>query len=155
MAVPDSVALPFGTFERTLKDPCNSNAALGISACMEDLEREAKQKSGIPLALAQLRHLVRRTLRPPAALMEEAAVAAEAAGLVSPGTWTEDSPAWESAWSAICQVSLQSYRSVLCPSTPLYTHALSFVLAEDGLLTKLTYDEYACHVKSSCQVLMR
>ena len=38
MAVPDSVALPFGTFERTLEDPVNSDAALGISACMEDLE---------------------------------------------------------------------------------------------------------------------
>lgn len=155
MAVPDSVALPFGTFERTLKDPCNSDAALGISACMEDLEREAKQKSRVPLALAQLRHLVRRTLQPPAALMEEAAVAAEAAGLVSPGTWTEDSPAWKSAWSAICQVSLQTYQSFLRPSTPLDTHALSFVLTENGLLRNWTYDEYACHLKTSCQVLMR
>ena len=152
MAVPDSVALPFGTFERTLKDPCNSDAALGISACMEDLEREAEQKSGIPLALAQLRHLVRRTLRPPAALMEEAAVAAEAAGLVSPGTWTEDSPAWESAWSAICQVSLQTYRSVLHPSMPLDTHALSFVLTENSQLTNFPYDK---HAKTSCQGLMR
>ena len=38
VSVPDSAALPFGTFERVLKDPCNSDAALGISACMEDLE---------------------------------------------------------------------------------------------------------------------
>ncbi len=38
VSIPNSVALPFGTFERTLKDPCNSDAALGISACMEDLE---------------------------------------------------------------------------------------------------------------------
>ena len=38
MAVPESVALPFGTFERTLEDPVNSDAALGISACMNDLE---------------------------------------------------------------------------------------------------------------------
>ncbi len=58
----------------------------------------------MPLALAQLRHLVRRTLQAPAALVEEAAAAAEAAGLVEAGTWTESSPAWESAWSAICQV---------------------------------------------------
>ena len=38
VSVPDSVALPFGSFERVLEDPCNSDAALGISACMEDLE---------------------------------------------------------------------------------------------------------------------
>ena len=38
VSVPESVALPFGAFERTLKDPCNSDAALGISACMDDLE---------------------------------------------------------------------------------------------------------------------
>ena len=38
VSVPESVALPFGAFERTLNDPCNSDAALGISACMEDLE---------------------------------------------------------------------------------------------------------------------
>ena len=38
VSVPDSAALPFGTFERTLKDHCNSDAALGISACMDDLE---------------------------------------------------------------------------------------------------------------------
>ena len=67
-------------------------------------QKEAKQKGGVPLALAQLRHLIRRTLRPPPALREEAAAAAEAAGLIQQGTWTEDSTAWESAWAAICQV---------------------------------------------------
>ena len=60
----------------------------------------------MPLALAQLRHLVRRTLQAPGALVAEAASAAEAAGLVEAGAWTEDSPAWHSAWSAICQVPL-------------------------------------------------
>ena len=74
------------------------------NACLFGLQKEAKQKGGVPLALAQLRHLVRRTLQAPAALVEEAATAAEAAGLVEAGAWKEDSPAWESAWSAICQV---------------------------------------------------
>ncbi|BDA48979.1 Alpha-glucan water dikinase, chloroplastic [Coccomyxa sp. Obi] len=101
VAVPASVALPFGAFERTLQDPSNAAYADTIQGLQKDLE---KADHGIPSALAQLRQLVATSLTAPAALVEEAAAAAEAAGLVEAGQWTPESAAWSDAWSAICQV---------------------------------------------------
>lgn len=37
VAVPASVALPFGVFERTLKDPANKAAAASIAALQKEL----------------------------------------------------------------------------------------------------------------------
>lgn len=74
---------------------------------------QEKADQGIPSALAELRQLVATSLAAPAALVEEAAAAAEAAGLVEAGQWTPKSSAWNEAWSAICQAS---------PASSQFTH---------------------------------
>jgi hypothetical protein len=37
VGVPASIALPFGAFERTLKDPCNAEAAAQIQSLQDNL----------------------------------------------------------------------------------------------------------------------
>lgn len=81
---------------------------------------QEKADDGIPSALAQLRQLVATSLAAPAALVGEAAAAAEAAGLVEAGQWTPESAAWSDAWSAIRQASASILNAqnlqVLCGS---------------------------------------
>ncbi|KAA6428767.1 MAG: carbohydrate-binding module family 45 protein [Trebouxia sp. A1-2] len=100
IAVPASVALPFGTFERVLKDDVNTDAAAAVAK----LQKQLSSAKGIPPALAELRHTVATQLQPPTGLQQELASQAEEGGLISPGDWSEGSEKWTHAWSAICQV---------------------------------------------------
>lgn len=66
-----------------------------------DLQGSAK---GIPPALNELRQTVATQLHPPSGFQQELATQAEEGGLISSGDWSEGSPEWAHAWSAICQV---------------------------------------------------
>ena len=68
VALPTSVALPFGTFERVLEDAANTRAAAEATRLLKALE---KSKEGVPAELAQLRQTVATQLHAPAALVAE------------------------------------------------------------------------------------
>lgn len=72
-------------------------------------QSKSRHGEGVPESLAALRQAVSRSLAAPAALVEEAAAAAEAVGLVEAGAWQPSSSAWRSAWSAICKVSTKPF----------------------------------------------
>ena len=104
VAMPSSVAFPFGTFERVLADPANAIAAAEIAAAEKELAAVA-EGSGIPPMLRVLRNTIRTQLIAPPALVTAAATAAEAAGLISKGDWADSSsPAWVETWAAVSQV---------------------------------------------------
>ncbi|DBB11157.1 TPA: Phosphoglucan, water dikinase, chloroplastic [Trebouxia sp. C0006] len=100
IAVPASLALPFGTFERVLKDDVNAEAAAAVAK----LQKQLSSAKGIPPALVELRQTVATQLQPPTGFQQELASQAEEGGLISPGDWSEGSEKWTHAWSAICQV---------------------------------------------------
>lgn len=107
--MPSSIALPFGSFERVLKDPANKAVASQIAA-MEAQAAAAAAGAGVPPSLSALRRIIRSELQAPAALVAEGAAAAEAAGLIAPGAWAAaDSPGWAAAWAAVCRVWASKY----------------------------------------------
>lgn len=67
---PTSIALPFGAFERALKDDTNKEAAAAIKTA-ERAAGRAPKGSGVPPALAELRRLIAGSLHPPPGLAEE------------------------------------------------------------------------------------
>ncbi|KAK9803518.1 hypothetical protein WJX73_002149 [Symbiochloris irregularis] len=98
--VPTSVAVPFGSCERALKDGANAEVAEAIEAAQRELDAAARGE-GMPPALHTLQTLVATQLQPPSSLASEIATAAESAGLVPKSEWAEGTRGWDQAWSAI------------------------------------------------------
>lgn len=69
LALPASVALPFGSFERVLKEKPNSAAAKEVARLIQALERSAEGE--VPPELAQLRAVSTTQLTAPDQLISE------------------------------------------------------------------------------------
>lgn len=70
VSLPASVALPFGTFERTLADQANSAVANEVNSLVSKLDQSRGGGIGVPKELAALRKVV-AGLKAPEALKSE------------------------------------------------------------------------------------
>ena len=113
--IPNSVALPHGTFERLLVEPINAALAKDVAKWQAEADKAAASASRHPLpaaALASLRRAVRRRLRPTPELSSAMAAKAAAAGLIaSESVWkfskedcSDASTELRAAWRAISAV---------------------------------------------------
>jgi len=112
--IPNSVALPHGTFERLLAEPVNAALAKDVAKWQAEADKAATS-AALPLpaeALAALRGAVRRRLRPTPEVSSALAAKATAAGLIpSASVWefsksdcSDASPELRRAWKAISAV---------------------------------------------------
>lgn len=112
--IPNSVALPHGTFERLLAEPVNAALARDVAKWQAEADRAAASPA-LPLpaaALAALRRAVRRRLRPTPELAAALAAKAAAAGLIpSASVWeftkpdcSDAGPELRRAWRAVSAV---------------------------------------------------
>lgn len=103
---PTSITLPFGTFERVLELPENTDVAAQLAQLGAELD--AAPAGAVPAALAQKRELLAHHLQPCSQLLAALAAAAEKAGLVTAEVaqrmMQPASVEGEGLWSAICQV---------------------------------------------------
>eukprot|EP00898_Chlorokybus_atmophyticus_P007825 jgi/Chlat1/8043/Chrsp73S00600 len=100
--LPASIALPFGTFERVLKEQGNKRLAGKVSKALERMDA-SKKADTVPKELSELRAMIGQELSAPAALKKELTAIAEKEGLIAKGGW-EKAAAWNRAWNAIRQV---------------------------------------------------
>jgi len=112
--IPNSVALPHGTFERLLSEPVNAALSKDVARWQAEADKAAASASS-PLpaaALAALRRAVRRRLRPTPELCSAMAAKAAAAGLIpSASLWEFSNPdcsdasaEFKRAWKAVSAV---------------------------------------------------
>lgn len=102
VAVPSSVALPFGSFERTLSHRNNTATARRVAALQKQLD--AHKSGGVPEVLEQLRHTISTELLAPEDLASELSQKAREVGIRGAEDWESCSGSWGPTWSAICQV---------------------------------------------------
>jgi alpha-glucan,water dikinase len=108
IAAPASIALPFGTFEKTLADARNRETALRWRELIGRLD--APRGGGLPELLAALRATV-RALLPPDALCAQLLAAAAAAGM---RPWGDGRAAWECitrVWASLWNDRAQASRA--------------------------------------------
>lgn len=108
VAVPASVSLPFGTFERVLSDPANDAVKAELASALAEVDAAAA-KGGDPAAvsagLQRVRDAVSVGLAPPEGLAGELEKALKAAGLVDAAVdMAPGSDAFWDAWEAVCKV---------------------------------------------------
>ena len=112
--IPNSVALPHGTFERLLTEPVNASLAKDVARWQAEADKAAASASSpLPAAvLASLRRAIRRRLRPTPELSSAMAKKAAAAGLIpSASVWefkqadcSDASSEFKAAWKAVSAV---------------------------------------------------
>ena len=103
---PKSLALPYGTYEKVLNDPINSNAKKHIESLQKKLDNKKSSKrplQGIPQEVSQIRQSIANSLSPPPQLLGELGSILEEKNLDT----LNESP--ENAWKAICHVWASVY----------------------------------------------
>jgi alpha-glucan,water dikinase len=109
VAIPVSLALPYGTLDKVLQDKVNKKTKKAVS----DLEGSLAGKEsspGIPEELASLRQVVSDAIVAPADLFKELSSKARSANLIAENEWKSiDCPSWKATWAAICQVWASSW----------------------------------------------
>lgn len=103
VAVPATIAIPFGTFERVLADPINGPIRDEFVDLVNQLSREP-HPARLSASLEQIRMLLSTCLAPPDGLSVELAALAVRNGLVDPNAAPEDVDDFSAIWDAICKV---------------------------------------------------
>lgn len=139
ISVPASISLPFGTFEKVIKDPKNKKVRDKIKALRGKLDSFSSSKqqdsAGVPKELTELRAIISGELVPPQALTEAIIQKANIAGLsLSPDEEENASLEswWPDLWNAICHVWASTWndrawlsrRAIGLPDDDLYMSVL-------------------------------
>jgi len=109
VAIPVSLALPYGTLDKVLQDESNKKTKNAISELESSLAGK-ESRPGIPKELASLRGVLSDAIAAPVNLFEELSSKARSANLITDKEWRSiDCPSWKATWSAICQVWASSW----------------------------------------------
>lgn len=103
VAVPATVAIPFGTFERVLSDPINGPICDEFVDLVNQLGREP-HPARLSASLEQIRMLLSTCLAPPDGLSVELASLAVRHGLVDAYAAASEVDDFSAIWDAICKV---------------------------------------------------
>lgn len=103
VAVPATIAIPFGTFERVLADPVNGPIRDEFVDLVNQLSREP-HPARLSASLEQIRMLLSTCLAPPDGLSVELAALAVRNGLVDVNADPSEADDFSAIWDAICKV---------------------------------------------------